>query len=145
MQLASLSRDSERMLGVQAAEDMIVRTQDHLQALTVVDAKAKKQQEADCTRSLSLVRAEKEAHDRYELVSFSPHPRACGCDLTNATSAWPAPAVCVPVRPSGDNSAHLHAPTLAAAMAGHMLGSPSRGELPPGQPQTCPAQACLCR
>ena len=52
---------------MQAAEDMIVRTQDHLQALTVVDAKAKKQQEADCTRSLSLVRAEKEAHDRYSL------------------------------------------------------------------------------
>ena len=67
MQLTSPSPNFEHhMLGVQAAEDMIVRTQDHLQALTVVDAKAKKQQEADCTRSLSLVRAEKEAHDRYD-------------------------------------------------------------------------------
>ena len=55
---------------------MIVRTQDALQALTAFDADAKKQQEADRTRSLSLVRAEKEEHDRH---APDKHLGSCCC------------------------------------------------------------------
>ena len=57
---------------------MIVRTQDALQALTAFDADAKKQEEADRSRSLSLVRAEKEEHDRHA-------PSACAA---GAADCW---------------------------------------------------------
>ena len=74
MQLSHGPCSYEGRRGVQAAEDMIVRTQDALQALTAFDANAKKQQEADRTRSLSLVRAEKEEHDRH-----APNQHLCCC------------------------------------------------------------------
>ena len=49
---------------VQAADEMITAVQTRLQALQAPETNAKQQQEVDRSRSLSVVRAEREAHER---------------------------------------------------------------------------------